>query len=67
MNVMIWPAIVNVPVRAGEAFASAVNVTVPVPLPAVPAVTWIHGALLTAAQGQPAAVVTVALNVPPVG
>jgi hypothetical protein len=67
LNVMIWPAIVNVPIRAGESFASAVNVTVPVPLPALPVVTWIHGALLIAVQVQPAAVVTVALKVPPVG
>jgi hypothetical protein len=64
---MIWPAIVNVPVRAGAGFGSAVNVTVPVPLPVFPVVTWIHVALLIAVQVPPADVVTVTLNVPPVG
>ena len=64
---IVWPAIVNVPVRAGAGLASAVNATVPVPLPVFPAVTWSHDALLTAVQVQPAGDVTVALKVPPVG
>ena len=57
----------KVPVRAGVGLASAVNVTVPVPTPELPAVMLIHGTLLDAVHAQPACVVTVALKVPPVG
>ena len=64
---MVWPAMISVPVRAGVGLASAVKVTVPVPLAALIAVMWIHGALLAAVHAQPCCVVTVTLKVPPVG
>jgi hypothetical protein len=64
---MVCPAMTRVPVRAGAGLASAVNVTVPLPTPELPAVMLIHGTLLDAVHEQPACVVTVALNVPPAG
>jgi hypothetical protein len=58
-TVNVCPAIVIVPDCVdGPGFAATLNVTVPLPLPGVPAVTVIHGALLVAVQLHPAPAVT---------
>lgn len=55
----VWPATVAVPVREMvPAFALALSVTVPGPVPLAPLTTVIHAALLTAVQAQPAGAVT---------
>ena len=59
-----WPT-VSVAVRAGPAVAATAKVTVPPPLPLVPDVTVIHGALLVAVQVHPLAVLTPTVRVPP--
>jgi hypothetical protein len=62
----VRPAIVTVPVRDSvEVFAATVIVTEPAPDPFAPDVTVIHGALLTAVHGQPLALVTDVVVVPP--
>ena len=66
VTVKVLPAIVRVPVRlVVPVFAAAAMVTVPFPVPAAPAVTVIHAALLTAVHTQPAAALTVVPAVPP--
>jgi hypothetical protein len=60
------PAIVRVPVlELVDVFAVTEKVTVPLPVPADPAVMVIHEALLVAVQAQPDPTVTPALNDPP--
>jgi hypothetical protein len=61
----VLPAIVSVPVRLVPVFAATPKVTVPFPVPAAPAVTVIHAALLTAVHTQPAGALTVVPAVPP--
>jgi hypothetical protein len=65
--VKIWPATVSVPVRdCVDVLAAALNVTVPLPLPAAPAVTASHDvALPDAVHVHPAGVVTVVDPEPP--
>lgn len=66
VTVNVAPAIVRVPDRpAVLVFAATANETVPGPLPAAPAVTVIHGALLTAVHPQLTSALTVALPEPP--
>jgi hypothetical protein len=66
VTVKVLPAIVSVPVRlVVPVLAATLKVTVPPPVPAAPAVTVIHTALLTAVHVQPAAALTVVLTVPP--
>ena len=61
------PAIESVPVLATlDAFASDEKLTVPLPVPAAPAVTVIHDTLLTAVHAHPVAAVTVVDPEPPV-
>jgi hypothetical protein len=68
LKVTVCPAIVKMPVRvAPVVLASAVNVTVPGPVPALPDVMWIHEAVLVAVQAHPVDVVTLTVNDPPVG
>jgi nucleoid-associated protein YgaU len=57
--VNVWPPIVSVPVReAALVLAATLYVTVPLPVPLVPAVMEIHTALDVATQLQPALAVT---------
>ena len=57
---------VIVPLRALLLFvAAAMNATLPLPVPVVPAVTVSQVALLTAVHGQVAPAVTVMLPLPP--
>jgi hypothetical protein len=66
VTVKVLPAIVKVPVRLVVAvLALAVNVTVPDPVPAAPALIVIQPALLTALQAQPVPALTVLLPLPP--
>ena len=58
MTLAVCLAMVSVPVRAVSPLLPTVNVTDPLPVPLAPPVTVIQGALLTALQGQPAAVDT---------
>jgi hypothetical protein len=53
------------PDRLAPEFAATVNATVPLPLPAAPEVTVIHGADATAVHAHPLDAVTVKLPVPP--
>jgi hypothetical protein len=63
----LWPAIVRVAVLARVVvFASAVNLTLPEPLPEAPLVIVTHDALLVDDQLQPVPVVTVTVPLPPV-
>ena len=65
-TVNVLPAIVSVPVRDVVAvFAAMLNVTLPFPVPAAPALTVIHVSLLTAVHAHPVGAVTVVLPVPP--
>lgn len=58
-TVKAWSAMVAVPGRDALAlFASTRMVTMPLPVPVAPAVTVIHGVVLTALQAQPVAVKT---------
>ena len=65
VTVNVSSPMVNVPVR-GEVvgFAVTLNVTEPSPLPAAPALTVIHPALLVAVHAQPAETATVPLPAP---
>ena len=66
VTVNVLPAIVSVPVRpVVDVFAADVKLTVPLPVPAAPAVTVIHAALLTAVHAHPVPAVTVVLPAPP--
>ena len=59
VTVKVIPATLSVPVRADVAvFAAAEKLTVPFPLPDVPAVTVSHDAPLVAVQAQPVAALT---------
>jgi hypothetical protein len=63
----VRPAIVTVPVRELDAgLGVTASVTVPLPVPALPAVMVIHGALLTAVHEHPTPPVTVTEAVPAV-
>lgn len=63
--VNVWPPTVIVPARDVDAFAAAVNCTVPGPLPLAPDVMLIHPALTLADQLQDCAVFTAKDPVPP--
>jgi len=64
--VKVEPAIVSVPARlVVPVWAATLNATVPDPVPAAPAVTVIHAALLTAVHTHPAPALTVVLPGPP--
>ena len=67
LTVNSWPPIVIVPVRGCDvALASAVKLTLPVPLPFGGPLTISHPtALLAAVHAQPAGAVTVAVPLPP--
>ena len=66
VTVKVVPAINRVPVRgAVPVFAATLKVTAPGPDPLLPAVMAIHEALLLAAHGQSADVVTAVLPLPP--
>jgi hypothetical protein len=55
----VWPAMVRVPVREPlPVLAANESETTPLPVPAAPAVTVIHGSALTAVHAQPAPEVT---------
>ena len=59
VTVKVIPATVSVPVRADVVvFAAAEKLTVPFPLPGVPAVTVSHDAPLVAVHAQPVATLT---------
>ena len=59
LTVKVIPATLSVPVRAEVAvFAAAEKLTVPFPLPGVPAVTVSHDAALVAVHAQPVATLT---------
>ena len=64
-TVNVCPPMVRAPERGPPLVASALNWTVPLPLPLAPDVTVNHDALLTAVQAQSGAVVTATLPVPP--
>jgi hypothetical protein len=65
VTVNVWPATTMEPDRLAPEFAATVNATVPLPLPAAPEVTVIHGADATAVHAHPLDAVTVKLPVPP--
>ena len=67
VTVNVCAPIVIVPVRlVMDGFAATEYVTVPLPVPVVPAVTAIHGALLAAVHWhEPAFAVTDTVPVPP--
>src|SRR5262245_28640611 len=65
VTVTVWPAIVSVPVLTGPAFALTATLTVPLPVPLLPAVIVMNDALLIAVQGGVHAVVTAMTPVPP--
>ena len=58
VRVKVCPAIVIAPLRADPGLLAAMNVTVPLPLPAAPEFTVIHDALLAAVHAHPAGRVT---------
>jgi hypothetical protein len=64
--VNVWPAIVNVPERAGPVLAATLYWTVPPPVPPVPDPSVSQEALLPTAHEQPlpAVTVTVPLELP---
>ena len=67
VTVNAWPAIVSVPVLVDVVvLAAAWKLTVPPPDPLAPAVIVIQGTPLSEVHAQPAAVVTLAVPVPPV-
>jgi hypothetical protein len=68
LMLMVWPAMVTVPVRAKPPFGDAVTVTEPEPLPEDPFVTARNPLFDTALQLQPVPCPTLTLNerVPPV-
>lgn len=57
-TVNVWPAIVNVPVRAPPLFDEILNDTDPLPLPDAPPVTEIHDAFDAAVHAHPLVVDT---------
>ena len=63
--VIVWPAIVMVPVRTAPAFDATLYMTVPFPVPDAPLTTVIQLALLTAVQLHPAVAVTATEPLPP--
>jgi hypothetical protein len=65
MTVNVWPAIVAVPARDVPAFAAAITVTAPLPIPAFVSPTVSHDALLVAVQAQPSVVCTATEVLPP--
>jgi hypothetical protein len=66
VTVKVVPAIVSVPVRLEAiVFAATLKPTVPLPDPLAPLVRVIQAALLPAVHGQPVAIVTLLLPVPP--
>ena len=65
LTVTVRPAIVSVVERAAPPVPATVKRTVPLPLPLCPSVMVTHSALLAAFQGQPVAVDTDAVPVPP--
>ena len=62
-TVTVFPATVNVPVRAMLVFAGTLNVTLPLPL--APDTIEIQVALLVAVHAQPLCVVTFVVELPP--
>jgi hypothetical protein len=52
LKVTVFPATVNVPVRAAPVFAATTKLTPPMPEPLAPLVIVIHVTLLTAVQEQ---------------
>ena len=59
VTVTLWPAMVSVAVRAvAVVLATALNATVPLPVPLAPEVTVSQLALLAAVQAQPVGAVT---------
>lgn len=65
LTVIVCPATISVPERAGPLVPATLAVTVPLPLPLAPLAMVIHGTWLAAVQAQPASVVTVTLPLPP--
>ena len=63
MIVTVWPATVNVPVRAVPVvLAPTLNVTEPMPEPLAPAVTVIHDVVVVAVQAQDVPEVTLSVR-----
>ena len=63
MIVTVWPATVNVPVRAVPVvLAATLNVTEPMPDPLAPAVTVIHYVVVVAVQAQDVPDVTLSVR-----
>jgi hypothetical protein len=66
VTVNVLPAIVSVPVREDvDALEAAENVTVPLPVPLLPAVIVNHATLLTAVHVQAVPAITAVLPAPP--
>ena len=66
VTVKDWPATFSVPVRAcAVAFAAAVNVTAPLPVPLPPLVTDSHAVAVLDDHAQPAGAVTFVAPLPP--
>ena len=66
VTVKVWPAIVSVPLRpVVNVLGSALNATLPAPLPTAPDVTVNHETLLVAVQSQSVAALTAVDPVPP--
>ena len=63
MTVTVWPATVNVPVRAVPVvLAATLNVTEPMPDPLAPAVTVIQDVVVVAVQAQDVPDVTLSVR-----
>ena len=63
MTVTVWPATVNVPVRAVPVvLAATLNVTEPIPDPLAPAVTVIQGVVVVAVQEQAVPAMTLSVR-----
>jgi len=65
LTVNVWPAIVNVPVRAAPVFAAALIVTMPLPMPVGLSVTESQPTLVAAVQEQAESASTATVLVPP--
>jgi hypothetical protein len=65
VTVTVWPATVSVPVRAGPLLAAIETVTLPFPVPLLPAVMVMNDALLVAVHVDVQLVVTLITPVPP--
>ena len=61
----VWPAMVNVPVRAPVVLAAALNATLPFPVPLAPDVIVSQPAFAVAVQVQPVAAETATFPLPP--